>query len=91
MNECAIKFKGFPRSHLAYAEAIFRRLKHNQIKFHGPYTSFERAQSDSKGYNDNAILEKVYQATLTALEQKNGFERDGQFINDHVGNGAGRI
>ena len=82
MNEYVTKFRGLPRSHLAYAEAILRRLMPNQIKFHGPYTSFETAQAHSRGYSDSAILEKVYDATLAALDQKNGYEQDGQFINE---------
>ena len=79
-----MKFDGLPRSNLAFAEAILRRVMPNQIKFHGPYTSFKNAQarSHSKGYSDKAILEKVYKATLTALEQKKGFEQDGQFIDE---------
>ena len=41
------------------------------------YTKWEEALKDSKGYNDDIIINKVYEAALQVVNGKASFERDG--------------
>lgn len=55
---------------------LIRRLRHQGIYFSGPYAQWESAQTDSHGYDQDAILEKVLVATRTVLRGEAAFERD---------------
>ena len=43
------------------------------------YTKWEEALKDSKGYNDDIIINKVYEAALQVVNGKASFEREGYF------------
>ncbi|MCX6291821.1 MAG: methyltransferase, TIGR04325 family [Bacteroidetes bacterium] len=50
--------------------------KGNENRFTGNYPGWQEALADSKGYNENLILEKVKQSLLLVKEGKAAFERD---------------
>lgn len=59
-----------------------RKIFGNQISFEGSYLTFEEATSQSDGYDSDAILEKVLDATLKVCRGEAAFERDSVAFNE---------
>ncbi len=53
-----------------------RQAQHHEKTFKGPYVTWRDAQSASRGYDSNVILEKVRHATLQVLAGSAAYERD---------------
>lgn len=57
--------------------------KEEQIRFDGPFESWEDASDNASGYDSNNILEKVLEATLKVKNGLATYERDSITFEDH--------
>ena len=58
-------------------QAMIRRYLGRYIRWQGNYTTWQAAQADTKGYDQQAIFERVKQATFNVVSGKALAERDG--------------
>tara|TARA_B100001063_G_scaffold247052_1_gene289784 strand:- start:2488 stop:3306 length:819 start_codon:yes stop_codon:yes gene_type:complete len=57
-------------------------IKYQNVKYLGPYSTWENAKTDSMGWSDKKILNKVKESTLKAMINENIYERDGEILYD---------
>ena len=77
-------FRGIVRDWLPPALlGLYRRVRGERIAFRGNYPNWEAALTDSRGYADVAIVERVSQALLQVRAGTGAFERDGVVLPCH--------
>ena len=61
---------------------ILYKFKYQITSYIGPYQNWEIAQQNSKGWNDERILDKIVLNTDFCLNNPGYYERDGEVLSD---------